>query len=235
MELSVTIVASGAGFSYGGDGPTHHATQDVAIMRALPGMTILNPSDAVSSASFARMAGQDPGTKYVRIERGYLGKIYHDGHDFSPGFDLLVDGRDLVIVGTGFMTHRALLVREELARHGVEAGVVDLYRLKPVDHAALLETVGEFPAIVTLEEHSIVGGLGSLVCEILADGGCPIPLKRIGLPDEFLYSYGSRDWLQELSGLGADSIVSNILDWRQPQPGNLTSTVESHTQGATPF
>ncbi|HJN88307.1 MAG TPA: transketolase C-terminal domain-containing protein, partial [Dehalococcoidia bacterium] len=213
MELPVTIVASGAGYSYGGDGPTHHATQDVAIMRALPDMTILNPSDAVSTTDFARMACLEPVPKYVRIERSTLGKIYDNGHDFSAGLDLLVDGPDLVIISTGIMTHQALQAAEELARRGVAAGVIDLYRLKPVDEEALLEAIGDTPRIVTLEEHSLIGGLGSLVCEILSDHGRPIPVKRIGLPDRYLYKYGSREWLQALVGLDLDSIVNSILGW----------------------
>ena len=213
MNLPVTIVASGAGFSYSGDGPTHHSVQDVAILRALPNMTILNPADAASTQESARIAYSEPGPKYIRIERGTLGKIYDAGHDFSAGLSVLLEGSDLIIVSTGIMVHEALHVAEELGRHGVDTGVVDLYRIKPVDPETLLEAVGGFPHLVTLEEHSIIGGLGSLVSEILSDYGRPIPTKRFGIPDRFVYQYGSREWLREQVGLDVNSLVRNILGW----------------------
>jgi len=213
MDLPVTIVASGAGYSYGSDGPTHHATQDVAITRSLPEMTILNPSDAVSTEAFGKMACLDPGPKYVRLERGQLGKIYQDGHDFSPGLDLLMEGQDLVIISTGIMTQQAILAAKELSQHGISAGVIDVYRLKPVSEETLLTAIGSASAVVTLEEHSIIGGLGSLVCEILADQGSTLPIKRLALPDTSLYKYGSREWLREQVGLGPKSIVERIRQW----------------------
>ena len=213
MNLPVTIVASGPGYTYGADGPTHHATQDVAIMRALPGMTILNPSDAVSTSHLIRLAYQQPGPKYIRIEKGTLGRIYDDGHDFSAGFEELLRGTDLMIISTGVMVHRALRVAEELSRHKVDASVIDMYQLKPVDGDALMVAVGDSSRIVTLEEHSVIGGLGSLVCDFLVDRGRQMPMKRFGLPDQFVYEYGDREWLQALNGLDVASIVRDILAW----------------------
>lgn len=214
MDLPVTIVASGAGYSYGSDGPTHHATQDVAIMRALPEITILNPSDAVSTEAFGTMACLYPGPKYVRLERGQLGKIYQARHDFSPGLDLLMEGQDLVIISTGIMTQQAILAAKELSQHGISTGVIDVYRLKPVSEETLLTAIGLAPTVVTLEEHSIIGGLGSIVCEILADQGSTLPIKRLALPDISLYKYGSREWLREQVGLGPKNIVERIQQWR---------------------
>ena len=213
MNLPVTIVASGAGFSYSEDGPTHHAAQDVAIMRALPDITILNPPDAESTVASARISYNEPGPKYIRLERGTLGKIYEEGHDFSKGFDVLLDGEDLYVVSTGVMVHEALRVAEELADYKVRAGVIDVHRLKPVDGESLIDAMGNVPRIVTLEEHSIIGGLGSLVCETAADYGLLVPIKRFGIPDSFVYQYGSREWLRDQVGLGLAGVVSGILQW----------------------
>ena len=218
MNLPVTIVVSGAGYTYSGDGPTHHAVQDLALMRSIPGMTIYNPSDAISTSRFAHMAYEQPGPKYIRIDRGTLGKIYDQSHDFSPGFDLLVDGSDLMIVSTGIMVHTALRAVEQLSRSKVSAGVIDLYRLKPVDGPALIDAIGDADRVVTLEEHSLIGGLGSLVAEVLADCARPTPLLRLGLPDQFVYKYGSREWLQAEAGVDLNSAVKSILKWTSEHP-----------------
>jgi transketolase len=213
LNLPVTIVASGGGFGYSGDGPTHHATQDVAIMRTLPNMTIFNPSDATSTSHFAHLAYKEPGPKYVRIERGTIGRIYSYGHYFGPGLDVLSPGTDLMIISTGMMVHNALKVAEDLARQNIKAGVIDVYRLKPVDPETLISAIGDVPRVVTLEEHSIIGGLGSLVSEILSDQGTPKVTKRFGIPDRFVYRYGSREWMQSQVGLDDESIVKGILKW----------------------
>lgn len=213
MDLPVTIVVSGSGYTYAGDGPTHHAVQDLALMRSIPSMTIYNPSDATSTSLFARMAFEEPGPKYVRIDRGTLGKIYNQGDDFSAGFNLLVDGSDLIILSTGIMVHTALRAVEELGRRGVNAGVIDVYRLKPVDGPGLLAAIGDVPRIVTLEEHSIVGGLSSLTSEILADNDSSLRLLRLALPDTFVFKYGTREWLQAEGSIDLDSVVSRIVNW----------------------
>ena len=218
MNLPVTIVGSGPGYTYGGDGPTHHALQDVAIMRTLPDMTILNPSDAISSSHFARVARERPGPKYIRIEKGMWGKIYDQRHDFSAGFEVLLEGAHLMIVSTGIMVHHALRVAQELSLRGVDTGVTDMYRLKPVDGDALTAAITGTPCIVTLEEHSVIGGLGSLVTEILTDSGRQMPVKRLGVPDHFTYSYGSREWLQSMNSLDVNSLVATILDWVSGKP-----------------
>jgi transketolase len=213
MNLPVAIMGSGPGYTYGSDGPTHHATQDVALLRTLPEMTILNPTDAVSSSSFARIAYKDPGPKYVRLEKGVLPGLYEAGHDFSRGFEVLMPGCAVMIVATGIMTHCAIKVAEALGRQGVEAGVLDLYRVKPVRDDALLAALSHSRRVVTVEENSIVGGVGSLIAEVLADLSQQMPLKRFALPDEHSYLYGSRDWLLARQGLGVDPLTDRILRW----------------------
>ena len=213
MNLPVTIIGSGPGYTYGSDGPTHHATQDVAIMRTLPEMTILNPSDATATAAFARLAYENTGPTYIRLEKGVLPSLYDDTQDFNQGFQELKNGRELIIVSTGVMTHRALKVAEELAKHSVAVGVIDLYRMKPVNSESLLSVLRGAQWLVTLEESSVLGGLGSLISELLVDAGEAIPLKRLGAPDVHTYQYGPREWLHSQHGLDVDSLVKVIFAW----------------------
>lgn len=213
LNLPVTIIGSGAGYTYSYDGPTHHAVQDVAVMRTLPEMSIYNPSDAVITSRIADIAYHSPGPKYVRIEKGQLPAIYSHTDTFASGFHVLRPGRDVMIVSTGVMVHKCLRVADALANRSVHAGVLDLYRVKPVDHEALLSALKDSGLLVTVEEHSIVGGVGSLVGEILLDGGLLVPLKRAGLPDRHAYDYGDRDWLHALNGLDEPGLAHRILQW----------------------
>jgi transketolase len=127
MNLHVTGLAVGAGYAYSSAGPTHHATEDIAIMRALPGMIVLNASDSVMAAAFAGMTYRDPGPKYVRFDREKLPPLYDaKKSDFSTGLASLKTGRDLTIIATGIMVHRAFGVAEALARHSIDAGIIDI-------------------------------------------------------------------------------------------------------------
>ena len=212
MRLPVTIIGSGPGITYSSDGPTHHAIQDVADMRALPEMTIFNPSDPVMAAAAARIAYQSQGPVYVRIDKGKLPLLYDGSHDFSAGLALLKKGRDLTIVATGIMVPQAFKVVEELAMHSVDAGIIDIYRLKPINEELLLTFIGQSDRIVTLEEHSLIGGIGSAVSEILVDNRKAIPVKRIALSEKNCLGYGDREWMHSFYGLDVKSIVKTVLD-----------------------
>lgn len=213
MNLPVTIIGSGAGFTYGSDGPTHHATQDVAIMRALPEMTIYNPSDAVLTAGVVRRAYEDPGPKYIRIEKGVLPRLYNGGQDFRRGFAILKTGRDMMLAATGFMVHKAARVSEELRQHGLDVGVLDLYRIKPVDAKALWEALRPARRLAILEEHSLIGGVSSLLCEMQADEDPRRPILRFGLPDTHCYEYGNREWMLTRHGLDVETVTARLLEW----------------------
>jgi len=213
MHLPVTIIGSGPGITYESDGPTHHAIQDVAIMRALPGMTIFNPSDAASAAAAARLAYASDGPVYVRIDKGKLPRLHDSSEDFSRGLTLLKKGRDLCIIATGIMASQAYKVADELARHSIDAGIIDLYRLKPVNEELLLDFIGKSKAVATLEEHSLVGGIGSAVSEIITDKRMTLPLKRIALTEQACPGYGNREWMHTFYGLDTDSVTKTILDW----------------------
>lgn len=213
MNLPVTIVGVGTGLSYGSDGPTHHATSDIAVMRALPEITILNPSDSISTKASAMIAYKNPSPTYVRIERGKLPLIY-DGktNSFQDGLAEISEGHDLTIISTGIMVHQALKVSQILSTHSISAGVVDLYRIKPLNENMLLKIIDKSKHVITLEENTINGGIGSMVSEVLADNKREVPLNRIALPDEHCFKTGDRELLHALYKLDADNIVKTILD-----------------------
>jgi len=222
MNIPVTAVGVGAGFGYEDSGPTHHSTEDIAIMRALPNMTVLSPSDSVMAAEFAEMACELSGPSYIRLDRQILPMLYNDGQDFSQGFSVLKPGKDIWIIGTGYMVHRVLEVADDLSQYSIDAGVIDLYRLKPVSVEALLGIIAEPKGLVTVEEHLLNGGLGSIIAEILADCGKQLPLKRIGIEDRYYYAY-TRSHIHSLCKLDKDSIVKTVVGWFQNRLNLSTS------------
>ena len=213
MHLPVTLIGSGPGITYSSDGPTHHAVQDVANMRALPGMTILSPSDSTVAAAAARLAYQDRGPVYVRLDKGKLPLFYGPKADFSDGLARLKKGRDLTIIATGIMVSQAFKVADELAKHDIDAGIIDIYRIKPLNEERLLTLIEPSKLVVTLEEHTMVGGIGSAVCEVLADHGQCLPVKRMAIADSNFtgMGYGDRDWMYTRYGLDVNSIVKTLL------------------------
>ena len=216
MELPVTILGMGTGYTYSSDGPTHHMVEDVSIMRALPGMTIWCPSDYTMTAQMVHLAHKTPRPSYIRIDKGPFTHIYgNSNHNFGDGLAVLKLGEDLTMVATGIMVSQALELAGELEKQGVQAGVVDLYRLKPVNKKLLIEVVRSCQQIVTLEEHTVLGGLGSIVCEILADSGILVPVKVFGIPDTYHCEVGSREMLRSLDGLDIPSLSKTVLEWMQ--------------------
>jgi len=212
MNLPVTILGVGPGLTYGNDGPTHHGTQDIAIMRALPEITILNPSDAIMAAASINIGYKNSGPTYIRIDKGKIPEIYNQDSDFQDGLAELEDGSDLTIIATGIMTHQALKAAQELNNRGLSTGVVDLYRIKPLNKEKLLKIIDNSKRLVTLEENSIVGGIGSAISEFLTDNGKIIPLKRIALPDTHCFESGDRNSLLAFYNLNIDGIIKTILN-----------------------
>lgn len=213
MNLHVTALGVGAGFAYNNAGPTHHATDDIAIMRVLPGMTILNPSDNVMVAACAEMSYKNPGPKYIRFDREKPVTIYNENADFSDGVASLKKGKDLCIVSTGLMVHKAFNIAHELSKYSIDAGIVDLYRIKPINSELLLKFISQSQKVVTIEENLINGGIGSIVAEVLVDNEITLPLKRIAIMDKYCFKYGSRESIYQLYGLDTNSIVKKILKW----------------------
>jgi transketolase len=214
MNLPVTILGMGTGYGYSYDGPTHHITQDISIMRALPGLTFWSPSDCTLTGASLHLAYATGGPNFIRIDKGPLKAIYDPDHyNFSNGLTVLKGGKDLTIAATGPMVTQAYAVIDELAGKGIEAGLIDVYRLKPLNHTLLLESLHSAKRLVTMEEHTLSGGFGSLILEALSDQGLCIPTKRIGIPDTYRLEVGGREYLRSLDNLHVAGIAANILDW----------------------
>jgi len=211
MHLPVTIVGAGPGLTYSSEGPTHHAIEDVAILRTLPNIIIFNPSDSVSAAKAAKLAYESRNPFYVRLDRGKYPLLYSETEDFSTGMTLLKSGRDVLIVATGLMVHQALRVADELAKHSISTGVLDLYRIKPINESLLSSFVEQSAKLVILEEHLFVGGLGSAVIEILADKGKSVPIKRFAIPHKNYRGHGDREWMHKNYGLDFENICNTII------------------------
>ncbi len=212
MNVPVTLVGVGAGVSYDDSGPTHHAVDDLSALRIFPNLRIHNMTDSVMAKAFADISCELTFPNYVRMDRKTLPDIYKEGTDFSLGLTVLAPVTDLVLVATGNMVHRALEVREELRKKGTDAGVIDVYTL-PINEEAFVNTINDTKQIVTLEEHTLAGGLGSAVCEVLADNRILKPIKRVGMDfsTAYCYKYGGRENIQSLYGLDTESIIKTIL------------------------
>lgn len=184
-KMNVKVVATHGGITVGEDGGSHQSVEDLAIMRALPNMTVLCPADGPETVAAIRAVAAFRGPVYVRLGRSKVPVVFPKGCDFAIGRGAtLRDGSDLTFVTTGLMTAQALAAAAILAEEKISARVVHLGTLKPLDTELLVRAARETGAIVTAEEHSIIGGLGGAVCEALAEG-CPVPVERVGMRDVF--------------------------------------------------
>jgi transketolase len=203
----VKLMGAYCGVSDSFDGPTHNAITDVAIMRALPGMTIVSPADAVAVAKLLPLVAAWPGPVYMRLNRNEVPVLF--GDDYAPEIGkavVLRPGRDVTLVGTGLMLSRCLEAAEALAAEGIDARVLEVHTIKPLDEAAIVTAAEETGALVTAEEHSIVGGLGGAVVEALA-AACPVPVERVGIADRFAKT-GAYETVLEEVGLTTDAVVA---------------------------
>ncbi len=206
------IVAVGGGFAYGALGATHHATEDLAILRALPGMTVVAPGDPVEAALATRAVAERPGPCYLRLGRAGEPTVHAGPIEFSLGRAVTVrEGGDLTLISTGAMLETAVRVAERLAGLGVQARVLSFHTLKPLDTDAVLAAAAETLAVVTLEEHSVIGGLGSAVAVVLAEQSeVKVPFKMIGLPSAFASQTGSQAFMRDREGLSPDAICATL-------------------------
>jgi transketolase len=208
-RLNVKIVASHGGITVGEDGASHQAVEDIALMRSLPNMTVIVPADAVQTAHAVRAAAEYHGPVYIRLGRMAVPQVYSEDYRFVWGrADVLREGRDATIVACGIMVFQALVAADVLAREGIEVTVINMAMVKPLDLETLLVAARRTGAVVTAEEHSIIGGLGSVVAEALGEH-YPVPLHRVGLPDVFGES-GKPEDLLEKYGLTAKHLVAAV-------------------------
>ncbi len=206
-ELNVKICATHAGLTVGEDGASHQSIEDVALMRAVPKMTVIVPSDAAQTAWAVNAAAMLDGPVYIRLGRAPVPVIYGKGQEFAIGkAQTLHVGNDVTIIACGIMASRALAAAGALAEQGISARVLDMHTIKPLDLDAVLAAAAETGAIVTAEEHSIIGGLGGAVCEAVCELH-PAPVVRVGVRDQFGKS-GKPDELLTAYGLTTDEIAS---------------------------
>lgn len=206
-KLNVKVAATHAGLTVGEDGATHQAIEDVAIMRALPNMTVLVPADAAEAKAVVRWAAEYNGPVYIRLGRSGVPDVFDETYEFKFGKAVtLKEGTDVTLIGMGIMTSAALEAAEMLAAEGISATVLNMPTIKPIDEDAIVAAANATGAIVTCEEHSIIGGLGSAVAEVLAEKASA-RLVRIGVKDTFGESGKPADLLKKY-GLTAADIVA---------------------------
>lgn len=205
-HLNVIIGATHAGISVGEDGATHQCCEDIALMRTLPGMTIINPADAVEAEKAVEAAYNHDGPVYMRFGRLAVPIVFDDDYKFEIGKGVqLKDGNDVTIIATGLMVAEAMIAYDILKEQGINARVINMATIKPLDNDIVLKAAKETGAIVTAEEHSVIGGLGSAVAEYLAET-CPTPIVKVGVYDTFGQSGPANDLL-DLYGLRGKDIA----------------------------
>ena len=205
-KLNVKICATHAGLTVGADGGSHQAIEDISLMRTLPNMTVINPADAKEAEAAVLAAIDYQGPVYIRLGRAETKDIHDDSYHFEWGkAEVLRQGSDVSIFATGIMTAKALDAAETLAKQGIQAEVINVHTIKPLDEETVIASAKKTGKVVTAEEHSIIGGLGSAVAEVLARQ-CPTKQAFVGVQDSFGES-GSPDDLLEKYGLTAEAIV----------------------------
>lgn len=208
-NLNVKICATHSGITVGEDGGSHQSVEDIAIMRSIPNLSVIVPADGASTRLALRKLYEQPGPAYLRLGRSALPLIYEDDTDFQIGRGIVLrDGRDATVIACGTMVSLALEAAQTLAEEGIQVSLVDMHTIKPLDQDLVVRKARETGAILTVEEHSIIGGLGGAVCEAVSEK-YPIPVRRMGIDDIFGQS-GNPDELMQHYGLTSDKIVQNI-------------------------
>ena len=206
MNLHINIVGVGAGFTYSTDGPTHHGTQDIAMMSAIPNFKIYNCSDAINTNAFAKIGYEEKGPKYIRIEKGELPKLYTTPFE-NNGISRVINGDETTIVSSGRMVHRAIGVSNQLLDLGKKVNVLDVYQLKPFQSDAFVELIGGSRLLVILEDNVANGGLADKVCSALVDYGLTLKVLKLNVDDAFCFEYSiDRNWVEQ-QAIGREFLI----------------------------
>ena len=206
-NLNVKIAATHAGLTVGEDGGSHQMLEDIALMRALPNMTVIVPADGIETKQVIKAAAELEGPVYIRLGRPKVPVLFGDDYKFEIGKGVVLkEGTDVTLIGTGIMVSKAMEAAELLAAEGISAAVVNISTIKPLDAELIIAQAQKTGAVVTCEEHTICGGLGSAVAEVLVEN-CPVPMARVGVEDKFGES-GLPDELLEKYGLSASNIAA---------------------------
>ncbi len=212
QNLNVKIVGVGAGFSYGPYAHTHHGLEDIGILRTLANLTILCPGDPIEVALATKAMLNHIGPAYLRLGKAGEPNIHRIIPSFKIGKGILIeDGKDLTIIGTSTFLQRAWEVVSSLKEKGLSVRLISMHTIKPLDTQIILDSARKTPAVFTLEEHSIIGGLGSAVAEVLAENRANVIFKKIGVPDRFTKVIGSQEYMRTANGLSVEQVIETIL------------------------
>ncbi|MEO2569285.1 transketolase family protein [Clostridium paraputrificum] len=211
-KLNVKVCATHAGLTVGEDGASHQAIEDISLMRSVPNMVVINPADDIETEAAIKAVAEMEGPCYVRLGRMAVSRVNDEtNYNFVIGKGItLAEGNDVAIIGTGIMVEAALEAKEELAKEGINARVINIHTIKPIDEELIIKAAKETGVIVTAEEHSIIGGLGSAVAEVVSEK-CPVPVLRVGVKDTFGES-GKPNELLEKYGLTSNNIVNKVKE-----------------------
>ena len=208
-HANVKVCATHAGITVGEDGATHQTFEDIALMRTIPGMTVVNPSDGASAKILLKQVVAMDGPAYVRLGRAAVPMVYDENSDIKLGKgNCICEGADATIIATGIMVNEAVSAAQELAKEGIDVRVIDMHTIKPIDREIIIKAARETGKIVTAEEHSVIGGLGSAVAEVVV-AECPVKMAFVGQHDTFGES-GKPDQLKEKYGMTAADIVRAV-------------------------
>ncbi|SFB29030.1 transketolase family protein [Clostridium frigidicarnis] len=210
-KANVKIAATHAGITVGPDGGTHQAIEDIALMSSLPNMIVLSPADDIETCKCIKAVAEINSPVYIRLGRIALDDIYDDSYQFKIGKGTeLVQGNDITLIATGIMVHKALEASKELKNEGINARVINISTIKPIDEDIIVKAAKETKGIVTIEEHSIIGGLGDNVASVICDK-CPTIVKKVGVNDTFGES-GNPDDLMKKYGLTVENIKNKVKE-----------------------
>ncbi len=212
QKMNVKLVGIGAGFIYSNLGPTHHGIEDVSLMMTLPDMTILQPADPLETKNVTIAAAKIEGPVYIRIPGSRTPAIYTQDYDFKVGKGVVLqEGSDVCVISSGNIIHEVLTAVKEARSNGTNARLINLHTLKPIDKEIIIAGAKETGAVLTVEEHTLNGGLGSIIGTLLAESGLTVKFKRLGL-DKFPTGYGSYEEMKEMNGLSCIDIARQIIN-----------------------
>jgi len=218
-QADVKIVSVGGGLAYGPLGSTHHGTEDLAIMRALPGMTVVAPGDPIEAMLATRAVTATSGPCYLRLGKAGEPVVHLETPSYQLGKAIRVrDGKDVTLVTTGAMLRTAVQAAQELAEEGISTRVLSMHTLKPLDTDAVLTAAHDTHLLVTLDEHGPIGSLGEAVAHALASVGAVVPFKHISLPSTFFYEAGSQEYLRSKAGLTVNALKVAVTSALRERP-----------------
>ena len=224
-HANVRLLGSGGGLVYAPLGPTHLAVDDLAILRAVPNMTIVAPADAEEMRRLMPQTVDYPGPIYIRLAKGYDPVVSRADFPFEIGKAIAMrEGADALLVTTGVGLQVSLEAAQQLAARGLEASVLHVHTVKPLDTATLLESITRVPVVVAVEEHTVIGGLGSAVAEVIAEAAFDTPkrFRRVGIPDHFVDQYGSQNSLMAHCGITAERVAALVQELALRNPPATT-------------